>query len=161
MLHNITSGHGYASPYLLWHGHPFDLAKTPILPFGSIVAAHRPLDTQTALGVRSHETVFVGIAPQFAAGIFLFNPVTKRCLIRHSFRYLSDIEPISTSYVVAATPSPNDDVLTSPISEQSSVSPISNAVDLVKNDLGYPTYSLDYTYVRLPISRAPANIRFA
>ena len=52
-----------------------------MLPFGSIVAAHRPLETQTALGGRAQETAFVGIAPKFATGIMLFNPVTKRTYI--------------------------------------------------------------------------------
>ena len=68
-LHNITSGNNNSSPYHLWHGTPFDLIKTPILPFGSIVTAHRPLADQTALSGRSREAIFVGIAPTYAGGI--------------------------------------------------------------------------------------------
>ena len=144
---------------LAWYS--FRLRQDPMLSFGSIVAAHRPLDTQTALGGRSHEAVFVGIAPQFAAGILLFNPVTKRYFIRHSFKYLSDIEPISTLFVVVTTPSPNNYVLTGPISENLNISPISIAEDLVEDDLNHPQPSPDYTYIHLPIFKAPANIRFA
>ena len=79
-LHNITPGNN-SSPYLLWHGHPFDLIKTPILPFGSINAADRRLETQTALSGRSQEAVFVGIAHAHAGGIILYNPATKRTFI--------------------------------------------------------------------------------
>jgi hypothetical protein len=41
-LHNITSGRDGLSPYALWHGQPFDFKAHPVLPFGSIIAAHTP-----------------------------------------------------------------------------------------------------------------------
>ena len=78
LLHNITSGLGTSFPFLLWHGTPFDFARTSLPPFGSIVAAHYPLDSQTALGGRSQEAIFSGIAPTYACGITLFNLLTKR-----------------------------------------------------------------------------------
>ena len=43
LLHNITSTTNNSTPYVLWYGTPFDLTKTPLLPFGSIVAAHKLL----------------------------------------------------------------------------------------------------------------------
>ena len=104
-----------------------------MLPFGSIVAAHRPLDTQTALGGCSQEAVFVGIAPQFAAGILLFKPVTKRCFICHSFKYLSDIEPISASYVVTESTSADEKILIGPISD-SNASIISSSIQPITGD---------------------------
>ena len=61
-LHNITSVQDGLSPHALWNGHPFDLKAHPVLPFGSIIAAHKPLATQTALSGRSIEAVYVGIA---------------------------------------------------------------------------------------------------
>ena len=45
----------------------------------------------TVLSCQSIEAVFVGsTAPDFAAGIVLFNPTTKRTFIRHWFKYMSD-----------------------------------------------------------------------
>ena len=123
-----------------------------MLPFGSIVAAHRPLDTQTALGDRTHEAIFVGIAPHFAAGILLFNPITKRCFIRHSFKYLSDDEPVSTSYVVRDSTPADEEVLAD------SLSPTTPSLSSVPNVMGDPTYNNDdYSYVPLPIARAPSK----
>ena len=87
-LHNITSGPAGSSPYSLWHGRPYDLERNPILPFGSIVAAHKSLTTQTALSGRSIEAVFVGIAHDHAAAVNLFNPITKKTFIRHSFIFV-------------------------------------------------------------------------
>ena len=43
--HNITT----TTPYLEWHGKIFDLLYNPLLPFGTIVMAHIPVDEQTAL----------------------------------------------------------------------------------------------------------------
>ena len=72
----------------------------------------------------------------------------------------TDIEPISTSYVVATTPLSDNDVLTDPISEKSNISPIPIPEDPVEDALNDPHPSPDYTYIHLPISKAPANIRF-
>ena len=96
---NIIPNATNVSPFYSWYSRPFDLQKTPLLPFGSIVAAHRPLATQHALSGRSIESIFVGIAHDYAGGIILFNPTTKRSVVRHSFKYLDDNDPISTSYV--------------------------------------------------------------
>ena len=43
---NIIPNATNASPYYSWYSRPFDLEKTPLLPFGAIVAAHRPLASQ-------------------------------------------------------------------------------------------------------------------
>ena len=80
---------------MLWHGHPFDLVKTPI-------TAHRALAQQTVLPRESLEAVFIGITPIFAVDITLFNQSAKRIFNDHSSKYLFNTEPISTSYVVAA-----------------------------------------------------------
>ena len=89
----------------------------------------------------------------------MFNPLTKRTFIRHSFRYLSDTEPVSTSYVAVAYPFPDSEELTGPISEKSVISSNLIAHEPVEDGLGYPTSSPNYTYVRLPISCTSANIR--
>ena len=41
------------SPYRHWHGYDFEILKYPIIPFGSIMAAHIPLAKQHALSGRS------------------------------------------------------------------------------------------------------------
>ena len=69
------------SPFYSWLSRPFDLEKTPPLPFGSIVAAHRPLASQTTLSGRSIESIFVGIAHDIAGDIVLFNPSSKRTYV--------------------------------------------------------------------------------
>jgi hypothetical protein len=84
-------------PYSIWYDREFDLVRNPVLPFGSVVAAHKPLADQTALSGRSIEAIFIGIAHAHATAVLLFNPVTKRSFIRHSFKYLSDELP-PTSY---------------------------------------------------------------
>ena len=157
MLHNITYGNDNSSPYTLWHGKPFDLIQTPILPFRSVIAAHRPLADQTALSGRSQEAMFVGIAPNYAGGVTLFNPTTKRTFIRHSFKYLSDIEPVSTSYVVAAPTPADEEVLSGPISDSNT-----SAKSSISSNMGYPVSDFnDYTYVLLTIARTPSKFRFA
>ena len=96
-IQNITSGRDGLSPYALWHGHPFDLTAHPVLPFGSVIAAHKPLATQTALSGRSIEAVYVGIAHSYVEFLILFNPITKRSFVRHSFKFISEDEPVTTS----------------------------------------------------------------
>ena len=129
------------------------MARTPILLFGSIVTAHRPLETKTALGGRAQEAVLVGITSKFAVRITLFNPVTKRTFIRHSFRYLSDTEPVCISYVVTYSTPEEEEVLTDSVPSEDNIS------SSVSNTTGYPTDE-DYTYVPLPLRRAHSNLRF-
>ena len=116
VLHNITYGNNNLSSYLIQHGTPFNFIKTPILPFGSIVAAYRSLVDQIALSGRSQDAMFVGIAPTYPYCITLFNLITKRTYIRHSFKYLSDIELISTSYVVTESTAADEEVIIGSIS---------------------------------------------
>ena len=157
VLHNINYGTNNSSPYMLWLGNPFDLIKTTILPFDSIIAAHRPLADQTALSGRFQEAVFVGIAPNYAGGVTVFNPTTKRTFIRHSFKYLSDIEPVSTSYVVVTPTSADEEMLIGPISDSNASTQSS-----ISSNKGYPISDHDeYTYVPLTIVRTPSKIRFA
>ena len=75
-IFNIIPTATNVSLFYSWYSRPFDLKKTHLLPFGSIVAAHRPLATQHALSGRSVESIFVGIAHDYAGGVILFNPTT-------------------------------------------------------------------------------------
>ena len=66
------------SPYELWTGKHPDLLKLPMIPFGSVVMAHVPLDQQTTDGPRSIKHYAVGTALGHLGGLQLFNPETKR-----------------------------------------------------------------------------------
>ena len=79
----------FLSPYELWEGRKVDLNSTPLIPFGSIVMAHIPLADQLGtLGPRSFETVAVGHATGHKGGVQLFNPLTKRVIIRRTFKVM-------------------------------------------------------------------------
>ena len=66
---NIIPNSTNVSPYFSWLPRPSDIEETPLLPFGSIVAAHRPLASQTELSGRYIESIFVGIAHSFSGGL--------------------------------------------------------------------------------------------
>jgi len=119
---------GHKSSYSIWYGHDFNLSTSPLLPFGSVVMAHVPVTQQVALGPRSFETYAVGVAPGVKGGVRLFNPATKRIIVRRSFKVLgpspalqshlqflaepldsniSLVEDFSTSFPVEAAASPD------------------------------------------------------
>ena len=77
----------------------------------------------------------------------MFNPTT----IRHSFKYVSDNEPVSTSYG-------NEELTGSLLEEYSPTNGSYMPHDPPEDDLEDPFALNDYT---LPIPRAPANICFA
>jgi hypothetical protein len=87
------------TPYEKWFGLPYDLLKHPTVPFGSVVMSHIPLDQQTALSGRSIEGIAIGPSFEHDFGLRIFNPLTKRESIRHSYRNFGEQEPISTTYV--------------------------------------------------------------
>ena len=59
-----------------------------MIPFGSIVMAHIPLDQQTTNGPKSIKTYAVGTALGHLGGLRLFNPLTKREVIRRTYKVL-------------------------------------------------------------------------
>ena len=65
------------SPYQHWHGCAFDINKFPIIPFGSIVAAHIPLVTQRALSGRGFPGIVVGFSTKHTRSLRIWNPKTK------------------------------------------------------------------------------------
>ena len=78
----MGSVHGPSKcPHELWTGHKPDLLKLPMIPFGSVVMAHVPLDQQTTDGPRSIRHYAVRTAPGHLGGLLLFNPVTKRTVV--------------------------------------------------------------------------------
>ena len=59
---------------------------TLILPFGTRVLAHLPLKLQTALSGRAFDAIYVGRAPVVKGAIKLFNPSSKRIILRRTFK---------------------------------------------------------------------------
>ena len=85
----IGSVHGpTACPYELWHGRKPDLLKLPMIPFGSVVMAHIPVAQQTVETGRSTLHYAVGTAQDHQGGLLLFNPKTKRDVIRRTYKIL-------------------------------------------------------------------------
>ena len=76
------------SPYELWTGKHPDALKLPMIPFGSVVMAHVPLDQQTTDGPRSILHYAVGTSLGHQGGLQLFNPVTKRVVVRRTYKVL-------------------------------------------------------------------------
>ena len=56
--------------------------------------AHCPLDLQTGLSGRSFITYSVGCAPGYKGGILLFNPTTKRYIVRRTFKVMGPTMPL-------------------------------------------------------------------
>ena len=75
-------------PYQLWTGKTPDLIKLPMIPFGSVVMAHVPVAQQTTSGPKSIRTYAVGTALGHQGGLRLFNPITKREVIRRTYKIL-------------------------------------------------------------------------
>ena len=75
-------------PYELWTGKHPDLIKLPMIPFGSVVMAHVPKHLQTTSGPKSIRTYAVGTALGHQGGLRLFNPLTKREVIRRTYKIL-------------------------------------------------------------------------
>ena len=78
----------HASPYMLWFGKSVDVLAIPMVPFGSVVMGHIPLELQTKSGHRSTLTYCVGSATDYKGGLLLFNPVTHHTIIRRTFKVL-------------------------------------------------------------------------
>ena len=75
------------------HSKP-SLKISAILPFGSRVLAHLPLTLQTALSGRAFPTIYVGRAPGVKGAVKLFNPATKRIILRRTFKVLGPVTNI-------------------------------------------------------------------
>ena len=115
------------------------------MPFGSVIAAHKPLADQTALSGRSIEAIFIGVAHSHVNAVLLFNPATKRSFVRHSFKYLCDELPPISHTDVYFTNNPSS----------TSVNPIFEANSFPDEILS------SFSYVPLSIAKASAATKFA
>ena len=70
------------------------LHMRPMIPFGSVVMAHVPLKLQATHGDRAILNYAVGTALRHIGakgGLILFNPLTKRDVIRRNTRLLDQL----------------------------------------------------------------------
>jgi hypothetical protein len=93
----------HASPYMLWFGKSVDVLSIPMVPFGSIVMGHIPLELQTKSGHRSVLTYCVGSATDYKGGLLLYNPTTHHTIIRRTFKVLGPQLP--TPPITSSCPS--------------------------------------------------------
>jgi hypothetical protein len=148
-LHNVLPNRDSGiSPFERYHGFAPDLGFSPILPFGSVVMAHLPLQLQTTLSGRAVEAVYVGRAPLHRDAILVFNPQTKRTLIRHSFKFLSVDEPVSTTYVFG-NPNVSVDALHNP-----------DDSDVPNSEL-VPDKEDEFTFIPVLLSKCASRYKFA
>ena len=87
-----SSKNPLVSRAVAWGKPKGNLKNSPLIPFGSRVLAHLPLKKQTALSGRAFPAVAVGRAPGVKGGIKLFNPKTKRVIIRRTFKVLGLVD---------------------------------------------------------------------
>ena len=73
------------------------MRHSPLIPFGSRVLAHLPLALQTPSTARGFPTIAVGRASYTKGGIRLFNPETKRIILRRTFKVMSQLDRQPTS----------------------------------------------------------------
>jgi hypothetical protein len=149
-LHNILPNrHTGISPYFQWHNANFDFKSFPLMPFGSIIMGNIPTDLQTSLSGRSKELYYVGCSELHHGAVKLFNPETKRVTLRHSFKFISDLEPTSTTCII-----PED---TSKPTDQTPVMdvPIDPSREVVAPD------DDEFTFHPVNKARAPSKYKFA
>ena len=84
------------TPQLLWDNKKIDLRETPILPFGCVVKAHIPLNLQTVISGRCFDGIVVGRAAGHRGGLLIFNPRTRRTVIRRTYKIMGPEPVIST-----------------------------------------------------------------
>ncbi len=91
------------SPHEMWYGEKLNMLHNPCIPFGSVVKAHIPLDSQTGFSGKSIDTIYVGMAHGRHGGILLYNPKTKRTIVRRSFRVMGPVSQPKSSLAYEST----------------------------------------------------------
>ena len=86
----LTSRHPTQSPYQLYDRITIDAASSPLLHYGSIVVAQIPTKDQTFQTGRGIELIVIGRYADGYEGIQLFNPITRRSIVRRSFKVMGD-----------------------------------------------------------------------
>ena len=93
-----------------------------------------PIDRQTVLSGRSIQTYYTGMAPDYEkGGILLFNPITKRTIIRRTYKVMGPVDqPDSQVSFEALDFKPVDDI-------DSGVNmPINSTQDTIEDQVLHP-----------------------
>jgi hypothetical protein len=128
-----------SSPYQLYDKSQPDAMHTPFLPWGTIVVGHIPVALQTAQSGRGCQYIYVGRCPDNCSAIQLFNPRTKRIIIRRSFKIVGSH---STQHMLFSDPLHlmlfTGDELLEPPSVTDLLPPVADLPPSVPTHLPYP-----------------------
>jgi hypothetical protein len=107
---------------------------------------------------RAIESVFVGCSDLHEGAIKVFNPQTKRTTLRHSFKYLSDVEPTSTTYIIPveedhvatrdlsiSDPHPNSDASIMPDDDEFTFIPVTKTTSAAKYKFAFAFLNHSFT----------------
>jgi hypothetical protein len=137
------------TPYEMWYGEKLNMLHNPSIPFGSIVKAHVPLDSQSGFSGRSIDTIYIGMAHGKHGGILLFNPITKRTIVRRSFRVMGPVNQPKSSLTFES----NDDLDLSVLNISIPDAPSNDEYEYpFGNDHGIDNDPIDYApHVHVPV----------
>jgi hypothetical protein len=97
------------TPYQQWTGTTVDFIKYPMVPFGTIVMAHKPVHLQGKLEDHAIPTYAVGTSINHQEGLILFNPDTKLPIIRRSYKLMGTNIPVPVSTTLHCNFEPTDE----------------------------------------------------
>jgi hypothetical protein len=80
------------SPLSIWQPELLNPRRFPLQPYGTVVAAHIPLNTQNNGTGRSILGYYVGFSVDHRGGILVFNPKTRTTTVRHTYKALGLVE---------------------------------------------------------------------
>ena len=80
------------SPISIWQSEVLDPRHFPLQPYGTLVAAHIPLDTQNNGTGRSILGYYVGFSVEHRGGILVFHPKTRTTTVCHTYKALGLVE---------------------------------------------------------------------
>ena len=144
------------SPYEKWFNRKPDMLKFPMLPFGSIVMAHIPLALQSAGSQRSEVTYCVGTSLDHKKGLRLYNPRTKKEIIRGTFKTIGPqhISKESINYEINV----DDSILELPSTEPEILSDVNDYKCLIGTEHVDPEDAILYRTTEVVVEESDPEI---
>ena len=78
LLHSLRPVRDGKTAYELWYGVPYDTRN--LHPFGCAAYAHLNTNDMQLLQMRSEQGVYLGTAPDFIRGFYIYSFSTGRCM---------------------------------------------------------------------------------
>ena len=129
--------------YMLWYDKTYDMLKQPLLEFGCIVMAHVPLALQGMLSGRAVETYYVGAHINGRhGGMLLYNPLTKKTIVRRTFRVLGPVRQGEQQLTYEAAYDDSENI--SHFSQQADVNNTNPSNDVIKKPEAPDDTSTEY-----------------